>query len=68
MIAWKFSIDFNNSPEFSKTELREMVAETANETAARVIGDDIYLTDLNDAFLFRMRVGHIVGNTEETFL
>jgi hypothetical protein len=61
--AWKFSIDFAASPEFTETEVRQMVAETANEADGRVlmIGDDVYMTKFDDAFSFRMRAGHLVA-------
>ena len=60
--AWKFSIDFAASPEFTATEVREMVAATAHEADGRVImiGDDVYMTKFDDAFSFRMRAGHLV--------
>ncbi len=66
--AWKFSIDFNSTPEFSKSEIRQMVAATASEAQCRVImiGDDVYLTKFDDAFAFRMRAGELVEGGRKT--
>ncbi len=58
---WKFSIDINND-EYNHDHIRSLVINEINDLEdGLMIGNDIYIMKLADAFLFRMRMGDLVS-------
>lgn len=60
-MVWKFEIDFDNNPEHTKGDIRKMIAAAALEGVGdiRIHRDTVVIEDFDDAFNFRMQMGHL---------
>lgn len=58
MNTWKFSISQNS--RMSRQEIRDV----ASDLDGVIVGDDIFISKLGNAFSFQMRVGDMVEVTK----